>query len=225
MLLVTSTTILLLLTWTSAFLDTKPNTALSFCCLPSSPSIVERTTLLGFVNSFQKKRSSLLHHVLQCDDAQKQCCGTIFFRTASSARRRISNSDSNNDNNEETETENEMSKNFENEHVYYTVFRDGRQSQIAKIKVNKGDDIIAIKEKIKVQCSPDFDSIPAYRIELFESSLFGQQEPLNALEKWNMKVTWGTEKQPMIVKVNPLTARSVVAVSPWENSHGECVFL
>ena len=222
MLLVTSTTILLLLTWTSAFLDTKHTTVLSLRCLPtSSSSIVERAT---FITSFQKKRSSL-HHVLQCDDAQKQCCGTIFFRTASSARRRISNSDSNNDNNEETETENEMSKNFENEHVYYTVFRDGRQSQIAKIKVNKGDDIIAIKEKIKVQCSPDFDSIPAYRIELFESSLFGQQEPLNALEKWNMKVTWGTEKQPMIVKVNPLTARSVVAVSPWENSHGECVFL
>ena len=166
---------------------------------------------------------------MQCDDAQKQCCKTICFLTISSARR-ISNSDGNHDNNEEIETENEMSKHLENDttgskHLYYTVFRDGRQSQIAKTKVNKGDDIITIKEMIKIQCSPDFDSIPSYRIELFESLLFEREEPLNALEKWNTKVTWGTEKQPLIVKVNHLTARSVAAVSPWENSHGECAFL
>ena len=104
--------------------------------------------------------------------------------------------------------------------VYYTVSIDRRQSRITKVKVNEGDDIDSIIDEIKRVNSPDFDDVPGHRIELFES--IKQDEPLNALETWNTRVTWGTKVQPLMVKVNPLITR-VAALSPWENSAGECV--
>ena len=83
-------------------------------------------------------------------------------------------------------------------------------SRITKINVSKGDNIDSIIDKIKTKGSPDFDDVPAYRIELFES--IEEEEPLNALETWNPSVSWGTKLRPLMVKVNP----SMVAV-------GKCI--
>ena len=111
-----------------------------------------------------------------------------------------------------------MQRNF---FVYFTILSDGRQSRITKVKVNEGDDIDSIIDEIKNNNSPDFDDVPAYRIELFES--VERTEPLNALEMWKPNVSWGTKQQPLMVKVNPLITR-VAAVSPWENSASKYVF-
>ena len=90
--------------------------------------------------------------------------------------------------------------------VYYAVLIDGRQSRITKINVSKGDDIDSIIEKIKTKGSPDFDDVPAYRIELFES--VEEEKPLNALETWNPSVSWGTKHQPLIVKTPDIETNS-----------------
>jgi hypothetical protein len=107
-------------------------------------------------------------------------------------------------------------------YVYYTIPIDGRQSRIMKAKVHKGDDIDSIIDEIKKKGSPDFDSIPAYRIEVYKS--FKQEEPLNSLEEWYPNATWGTKQQPLIVKANPFIA-SVATTSPWKRSFGKCVFV
>ena len=98
---------------------------------------------------------------------------------------------------------------------------ESRMSQPLEIKVSEGDNLNKIKERMKIHASPDFDDVPAYRIELFES--VERTEPLNALEMWKPNVSWGTKQQPLMVKVNPLITR-VAAVSPWENSASKYVF-
>ena len=103
--------------------------------------------------------------------------------------------------------------------VYYTVSIDGRQSRITKINVSKGDDIDSIIDEIKTKGRPDFDDVPGYRIELFES--VKHKEPLHALETWNPSVTWGTKQHPLIVKVNP----SMVTVNNSFAAVGKCGML
>ena len=82
--------------------------------------------------------------------------------------------------------------------VYYAVSIDGRQSRITKVNVSKGDDIDSIIDKTKTKGSPDFDDVPAYRIELFKS--IEEEKPLHTLKTWNPSVSWGTKHQPLIVK-------------------------
>ena len=90
--------------------------------------------------------------------------------------------------------------------VYLVI--DGRMSQPIEVKVAKGDSLNKIKERMKIQSRPYFDSIPTFEIELFESKK--HKKPLNAFVTWNSDVKWGTQTQPLIVKINP----SMVKVAP-----------
>ena len=81
-----------------------------------------------------------------------------------------------------------------------TLIDDGQQSQLSKFKVNEGEYIGSIKKGIKEKGGPKFYSVPPRKIELFTSTQ--QEAQLNALDKWNPSVTWGTEVQPLIVKLN-----------------------
>ena len=76
-----------------------------------------------------------------------------------------------------------------------------------------------IKKAIKKESSNIFATIDAPQMELFESLEDIQQEkPLNALEKWNSTVTWGTENAPLFV---PISVKHVND-TPWSHSNGEC---
>jgi hypothetical protein len=122
-----------------------------------------------------------------------------------------------------TETEGETNDNrMPYFFLYYTIPIDGRQSRIMKNKISEGDDIDSIIDEIKKKNSILLASIPAYRIELYES--FEQEEPLNLLEEWYPNATWGTQQQPLIVKSNPLIA-SLATTSPWKRNFGKCVFV
>jgi hypothetical protein len=88
----------------------------------------------------------------------------------------------------------------------------GKRSQIIKVEVIKGNDIIDIKEKIKEKASPDFNSIPAYEVEVFASE--EDNEPFDASIEWSPKVSWGTKAQPLIVytpKPNTTTTTSTTS--------------
>ena len=98
--------------------------------------------------------------------------------------------------------------------VCYQININEKLSRRMKIKVKEGDDIDSIVDGIKLKESPDLDSIPASRIELFES--IDSAEPLDVLTPWNSNVTWGKPETPLIVRVRPL------AISPWNNNEGMC---
>jgi hypothetical protein len=104
----------------------------------------------------------------------------------------------------------------ENEGIVYVVV-DGYMSQAMKIKVLSGYHIVDIKEAIKSEGSPAFDSIAAFDIELYQSEqheesldergeeirLKAVKTPMDARTIWNSKATWGTIKQPLIVRKPP----------------------
>ena len=106
--------------------------------------------------------------------------------------------------------------------VYYKVLVNDELSQASRVNVNIEDVVLVdtIKEAIKTRSSPEFDSVPIQRIELFESMGDIQQgnDPLDALEMWNSTVTWGTTAKPVIVQV-PVNRNSE---SPRSNNNGEC---
>ena len=107
--------------------------------------------------------------------------------------------------------------------VYYQVYVDKTTlSQVTKVKVDIEDevDVDSIKDAIKTRSSPEFDSVPIQRIELFESEEDIEQEkpPLDARMEWNPNVTWGTKTQPLIVQV-PVKR---ISESPRSNNNGEC---
>ena len=80
-----------------------------------------------------------------------------------------------------------------------------------KIEVKDGDDIDDIKTKIKEKCSPDFDRIPTYRMQLYASNI--QKEPVILLDlddTWNPGVPWGIKKQPLIVVVPTENGKCIV---------------
>jgi hypothetical protein len=203
-----------LLTSTSAFfLRSKSSKSLIEICFPSSASM--KVASMGFLSI---PKPTYFQHV-QCD-ARKERRSTRC--SLSSTNTNDGSNKSGGDDSEVTETEGETNDNrMPYFFLYYTISMDGRQSRIMKIKISEGDDIDSIIDEIKKKGSPDFDSIPAYRIELYES--FEQDEPLNSLEEWYPNVTWGTKQQPLIVKANPLIA-SVATTSPWKRSFGKCVF-
>ena len=106
--------------------------------------------------------------------------------------------------------------------VYYKVLVNDELSQASRVNVNIEDEVLVdtIKEAIKTRSSPEFDSVPIQRIELFESMGDIQQgnDPLDALEMWNSTVTWGTTAKPVIVQV-PVKR---ISESPRSNTKGEC---
>jgi hypothetical protein len=170
---------------------------------------------MGFLST---PKPTYFQHV-RCD-ARKELLNTRC--SLSSTNTNDGSNKSGGDDKEVTETEGETNDNrMPYFFLYYTIPIDGRQSRIMKIKISEGDDINSIIDEIKKKGSPDFDSIPTYRIELYES--FEQEEPLNSLEEWYPNVTWGTQQQPLIVKSNPLIA-SVATTSPWKRSFGKCNF-
>ena len=95
--------------------------------------------------------------------------------------------------------------------VCYTISINAEHSQITEINVKEGDDIDSIIDAIKLKESPEFDSVPASRIELFERN--DSEEPLDALTPWNTNVIWGKPDTPLIVQVRPHTATS------WNNNN------
>ena len=92
--------------------------------------------------------------------------------------------------------------------VYYGIFHNEQMSRITRIKVKDKDYIDSIIDEIKIKERPYFDGVPAVGIELFESN--EHTEPLNAVVTWNSNVKWGTQTQPLIVKVKS----SMVTVAP-----------
>ena len=107
--------------------------------------------------------------------------------------------------------------------VYYRIFHNEQMSRITRIKVKDKDYIDSIIDEIKIKERPDFDSIASHRIELFKSN--EHTEPLNAFVTWNSNVEWGTQTQPLIVKVKS----SMVTVAPVNTGNsvatfGKCLF-
>ena len=100
--------------------------------------------------------------------------------------------------------------------VYLVI--DGRMSQPIEVKVVTGDNLNKIKDRLKIQTRPYFDSIPTFEIELFESD--EHKKPLKSVVTWNSKVEWGTQTQPLIVKVNP----SMVTVAPVNTGNSVAIF-
>ena len=92
--------------------------------------------------------------------------------------------------------------------VYYRIFHNEQMSRITRINVKDNDCIDYIIDEIKKKERPYFDGVPAIGIELFESN--EHTELLNTFVTWNSNVEWGTQTQPLIVKVNP----SMVTVAP-----------
>ena len=98
--------------------------------------------------------------------------------------------------------------------VYVAV--DGYMSQAMEIKVCSGNDIDDIKEEIKRKGSPVFDSIAAFEMKVYQSiqqttkqksndedteqPLTPALNPMDATTQWDSEVTWGTKKQPLIVR-------------------------
>jgi hypothetical protein len=70
------------------------------------------------------------------------------------------------------------------------------------INVNEGDYIDSIKKVIKRENSNFFASVDSFQIEV--STTEDPDKSLSSLEKWTKTVTWGTEKNPLIVKA-PIT--------------------
>ena len=116
--------------------------------------------------------------------------------------------------------------------VYVAV--DGLLSRTMKIEVTEGEDVLSIKDKIKEKKKNAYASYDADDLVLFKSNetteldaestsdeleipLDPVGKALSALDEWNRNVTWGTKRQPLIVKVNSATT-SVIKVSPWKNS-------
>ena len=109
--------------------------------------------------------------------------------------------------------------------VYVAV--DGLRSRLIVVDVKKDEPVHSISKKIKEEAKNSFASYDAHELSLFKSeetteleaeSQFDNSEiplnpvgkPLGALEKWNPRLTWGTETQPLIVK------------APTTNNSGEC---
>ena len=116
--------------------------------------------------------------------------------------------------------------------VYVAV--DGLLSRTMKIEVTEGEDVLSIKDKIKEKKKNAYASYDADDLVLFKSNetteldaestsdeleipLDPVGKALSALDEWNRNVTWGTKRQPLIVKANSATT-SVIKVSPWKNS-------
>jgi hypothetical protein len=182
----------------------KPRVIVVFAhrCFTTEASM--KVASMGFLST--PKPTNFQH--VRCDarkERRSTCCSLSSTNTNDSSNK------SGGDDSEVTETEGETNDNrMPSFFLYYTISIDGRQSRILKAKVHKGDDIDSIIDEIKKKGSPDFDSIPAYRIELYES--LEQEEPLNALEEWYPNVTWGTKQQPLVVKINRLET------SPWNTN-------
>ena len=107
--------------------------------------------------------------------------------------------------------------------VYFSLLLDKQQQSwiMSKVKVKPGDDIDDIREKIKKKERPDFDTIASYRIELFESKK--HKKPLNAFVKWHSEVEWGTQTQPLIVKVkSPMVTVAPVNTGNSAAAVGKC---
>ena len=103
--------------------------------------------------------------------------------------------------------------------VYVAV--DGLLSQILEIEVTEGDSVASIKRKVKEEKKNDYALYDYDKLILFrsnvttaldaESTLDDVEMPLNPLgkallatQKWNPTVTWGSEDQPLIVKVKQI---------------------
>jgi hypothetical protein len=96
--------------------------------------------------------------------------------------------------------------------VYYQVLmNDERQSQITMIDVNEGDYIDSIKKMIKGENSNFFASVDSFQIEV--STAEEPEKILDSLEKWTKNVTWGTKKNPLIVKAPTTNINSGKCVS------------
>jgi hypothetical protein len=133
------------------------------------------------------------------------------------------NQDNNQDNQYNDDDDDDERKPAATGFVYYKVLVNDELSQASRVNVNIEDEVLVdtIKEAIKTRSSPEFDSVPIQRIELFESleDIKQGNDPLDALEMWNSTVTWGTTAKPVIVKV-PENCNSE---SPRSNSNnGEC---
>lgn len=86
-------------------------------------------------------------------------------------------------------------------------------SQVIEIEVEKEHNVNTIKRKIQANCRPDYDLTPINCILLFEST--DSAEPIHALTKWNMDVTWGKPEDSLIIRVQPR------AIARGNNSEGK----
>jgi hypothetical protein len=82
--------------------------------------------------------------------------------------------------------------------VHYRVPMNERQSRVTLINVNEGDYIDSIIKGIKMDNSNFFASVDSFQIEV--STAEEPEKILDSLEKWTKSVTWGTAKNPLIVK-------------------------
>ena len=106
--------------------------------------------------------------------------------------------------------------------IVYVVL-DGYFSKGIKIQVKEGDDVSSIKNKIKKEASPIFDSVSMVGVELFKSEgtinsieapLNKEGGALNTFMEWNSEVTWGKKEKPLIVDSPPAITMT--------NRNGEC---
>jgi hypothetical protein len=152
----------------------------------------------------------------QCSQCckQKQCYKTRCF---------LSNGNVGGDYSEKADSDGgEAYQINETNFVYIEIPINDRKRGMTTVSVEPGNNIDNIRKLIKKENRNIFASIDAIQIELYES--LEQEEPLNALEKWSPNATWGTQQQPLIVKVNPLIA-SLATTSPWKRSFGKCNFV
>ena len=107
--------------------------------------------------------------------------------------------------------------------VYFSLLLDKQQQSwvMSKVKVKPGDDIDDIREKIKKKYSNALALVDAGLLELFESDV--HTEPLNAFVKWHSEVEWGTQTQPLIVKVkSPMVTVAPVNTGSSAAAVGKC---
>ena len=96
--------------------------------------------------------------------------------------------------------------------LYFNAIIDGNTGQTSRIKVENGDDIDTIKNRIRSK-NPSFDVSQMFLYECEKSD--EDDEPLDPFDiVWSANVNWGTRERPLIVKV-----RHVATQPPLHNSN------
>jgi hypothetical protein len=75
-------------------------------------------------------------------------------------------------------------------------------SEVLGVAVQPGDSIGIIKGMVKKQCSPLLDGFSVLEMELY--AIAKSKNFLHVATKWNTQDQWGTEKAPLLFKVNKI---------------------
>jgi hypothetical protein len=85
--------------------------------------------------------------------------------------------------------------------VWYDISQiAGVKETFSDVSVQAGESISSIKRKIKVEGGEWFQNVATPMINLYES--INSTEKLDARTKWNSNVKWGTEEEPLVVKLS-----------------------